>query len=185
MSGEITQLLIAIRAGDRASLDRLFTLVYAELKSDARWQLTDARGSRTLNTTALVHETYLKLAAAEAPDWADRRHFFAVAARAMRQVVVDRARSRMALKRGGDAVKLELDETQLAADEQAEQLLALEEGMRELEATNERLSRVVELRFYAGLSVEDAARALDVSERTIKRDWRIARAYLTKQLSNR
>ncbi len=182
MSGEITQLLSAIRTGDRQSFDRLFGLVYAELKSDAHWQLRDGQGPRTLSTTALVHETYLKLTAAESPDWADRGHFFAVAARAMRQIVVDRARRRIALKRGGDAVKLDLDDLQVAAEEQADQLIALEEAMRQLEQTNERLSRVVELRFYAGLSVEDTAKALDVSERTIKRDWRLARAYLTKEL---
>lgn len=178
VSGSVTQLLVGVRAGDRASLDRLFALVYDELRSRARWQLAQSSGSATLSTTVLVHEAYLKLSAAARPAWEDRRHFFLVAARAMRQIIIDQARRRLAEKRGGKASRLELSEVDIPVEAEAEQLLALEGAMERLETRSGRLAEVVNLRFYAGLSVEDTAQALAVSERTIKRDWRLARAFL-------
>jgi RNA polymerase sigma factor (TIGR02999 family) len=182
MTAPITQLLDAVRAGDRGSLDQLFTLVYNELRGQAHRHLQRAGPARTLNTTALVHEAYLKLAACEQPDWEHRRHFFCVAARAMRQIIIDRARRRVAQKREGRLERVDIDDRNLAVEEQAEDLLALDAALGRLEAQDARLGQTVELRFFAGLSVEDTARALHVSERTIKRDWRLARAFLHREL---
>jgi RNA polymerase sigma factor (TIGR02999 family) len=176
--GEITRLLAELRGGDRSALDRLFPLVYRELHAAAHRQLVHARPGETLNTTALVHEAYLKLAGASRPDWNDRRHFFAVAARAMRQIVVDYARHLTAGKRGGGATVLDLDPAMLPAPERAAELVALDEALDELGGLNERLARVVELRFFAGLSVDETGEALELSPRTVKRDWEKARAYL-------
>lgn len=183
MTGLVTQLLIGVRAGDRAALDRLFSLVYDDLHARAHRQLAQAFGAKTLGTTALVHETYLKLSSADRPEWTDRRHFFGVAARAMRQIIVDQARRRLSQKRGGGALKLDIAELEIPIEERAEELVALDAAVGRLEAENPRLAEVVNLRFYAGLSVEDAARTLDVSERTVKRDWRLARAWLYEDLA--
>jgi RNA polymerase sigma factor (TIGR02999 family) len=182
MTAPITQLLAAVRAGDPGSLDELFTLVYDELRAQARRHLHRAGRARTLNTTALVHEAWLKLAASDAPDWEHRRHFFCVAARAMRQIVIDRARRRRATKREGRLDRVDLEERDLAVEAQAEQLFALDAALQRLEAEDTRLGQIVELRFFAGLSVEDTAEALGVSERTVKRDWRLARAFLYREL---
>jgi RNA polymerase sigma-70 factor, ECF subfamily len=182
MTGAVTQLLIGVRAGDRVAIDRLFTLVYEDLHARAHRQLAQSYGARTLSTTALVNEAYLKLSAADRPDWADRRHFFGVAARAMRQIIVDQARRRLAHKRGGLAQRLDIDEVEVPVEERSEELIALDAAVEKLELENPRLAEVVNLRFYAGLSVEDAARTIEVSERTIKRDWRLARAYLYDEL---
>jgi RNA polymerase sigma factor (TIGR02999 family) len=176
--GEITRLLVSISEGDRPALNRLFPLVYAELKALAHRQLARIRPGDTLQTTALVHEAYLKLLGTARPEWHDRRHFFAVASRAMRQISVDYARTRSAQKRGGDTPPLSLDEQSLPVADRAEDLLALDQALTELESLNERLARVVELRFFGGLSVEEAAAVLDVSERTVKREWQKARAFL-------
>ena len=183
MTGQVTQLLIGIRAGDRAAKDRLFALVYEDLHARAHRQLAQSYGAKTLSTTALVHETYLKLSAADRPEWTDRRHFFGVAARAMRQIIVDQARRRLAHKRGGQAQRLDIADFEVPIEERAEELLALDAAVEKLEQENPRLAEVVNLRFYAGLSVEEAARTIDVSERTVKRSWRIARAYLHDELS--
>lgn len=184
MSVPITRLLDEVRSGDRAALDRLFALVYGELKGLAHWQLENAGPKRLIDTTALVHEVYLRFAAAERPAWEHRRHFYRVAARAMRQVIVDQARRHRARKREGRIEHLELDETVVAVENQAEELLALDAALAKLEAQDARLSQVIELRFFAGLSVEDTARALEVSERTVKRDWRVARAFLHRELGS-
>jgi RNA polymerase sigma factor (TIGR02999 family) len=183
VTGLVTQLLVGVRAGDRTSLDRLFTLVYEELHLRAHRQLALSFGARTLGTTALVHETFLKLSAADRPAWDDRRHFFGVAARAMRQIIVDQARRRLAHKRGGKVQRVDIDEVDVPVEERAAELLALDAAVEKLERENPRLAEVVNLRYYAGLSVEDAAHAIDVSERTVKRDWRLARAYLHEELS--
>jgi RNA polymerase sigma factor (TIGR02999 family) len=182
VSASVTQLLVSVRAGDRLALDRLFTLVYQELRDRARWQLSKSSGSPTLSTTVLVHEAYLKLSAGAKPAWQDRRHFFLVAARAMRQIIVDQARRRLADKRGGEAPRVDIADTDIPIESDAAQLLALEAALERLEARSERLAEVVNLRYYAGLSVEDTAQALSVSERTIKRDWRLARAFLHSDL---
>jgi RNA polymerase sigma factor (TIGR02999 family) len=185
MTGAVTQLLIGVRAGDRAAIDRLFAMVYEDLHARAHRQLAQSYGAKTLSTTALVHETYLKLSAADRPEWTDRRHFFGVAARAMRQIIVDQARRRLAHKRGGQAQRLDIADFEVPIEERAEELLALDAAVERLEQENPRLAEIVNLRFYAGLSVEEAARTIDISERTVKRDWRLARAYLHGELSRR
>ena len=176
--GEITQLLVSISEGDRHALNRLFPVVYAELRALAHRQLARIRPGDTLQTTALVHEAYLKLLGAERPEWHDRRHFFAVASRAMRQISVDYARTQAAQKRGGDAPMLTLDEQRLPIADRAHELVLLDGALTELESLSERPARVVELRFFGGLSVEETAAVMDLSERTVKREWQKARAFL-------
>ncbi len=176
-SEHITELLEAVRDGDDASMDRLFEAVYQDFKRRAHFQLAGA--SPTLNTTALVHESYLKLAGSANQDWQDRAHFFRVAARAMRQILIDRARRHLTRKRGAGAVPLDLEGLEVAtsdSDRSAETLMALDEALSRLAEQSPRLAQVVELRFFGGLSVEEAAGSLGVSDRTVKRDWRLARA---------
>jgi RNA polymerase sigma factor (TIGR02999 family) len=175
--GDITGLLAALRDGDRTALDRLFPLVYQELHARAHHQLARRRPGDTLSTTALVHEAYLKLTDSAHQTYEDRVHFFAVASRAMRQILVDYARRMTAAKRGG-GLAVSLDPDQLGDPGRAEELVALDEALTRLEGLDERLARTVEMRFFGGLSVEEAADALGVSPRTVKRDWRKARAFL-------
>ena len=176
--GEITRLLVSIREGDRDALNRLFPVVYAELRALAHRQVARIRPADTLQTTALVNEAYLKLLGAARPAWQDRRHFFAVASRAMRQISVDYARSQATQKRGGDAPVLTLDEQRLPLADRAHDLVVLDQALTELESVSERPARVVELRFFGGLSVEETAAVMDLSERTVKREWQKARAFL-------
>ena len=179
MPGEadITGLLTALREGDRGALDQLFPLVYRELHERAHRQLARHRPGDTLSTTALVHEAYLKLTDSANQTYNDRVHFFAVASRAMRQILVDYARRAMAAKRsGGHPVSLDPDA--IGDPGRPEALLALDEALTQLEKLDERLARIVELRFFGGLSVEETSDALGISPRTVKRDWRKARAFL-------
>ncbi len=182
--GDVTQLLMAAREGDGAAVDQLFPLVYDELHGMAHRRLGGWRGGQTLNTTALVHEAYLKLVDQTRAQWNDRGHFLAVSAVAMRHILVDYARRRSAQKRGGDEPHVVLDEAELGVAARAEEILAIDQALTSLAGLNERLSKLVELRFFAGLSVEETARVLDISERTVKRDWRKARAYLYRALGN-
>jgi RNA polymerase sigma factor (TIGR02999 family) len=177
--GEITRALAALRRGEGGAMERLMELVYQDLRRKAHFQL-GARGG-TLSTTALVHETYLRLAAAK-PDWQDRHHFFNVAAKAMRQIVIDFARERMAQKRGGGRAPIELEEGMAAVESRAEELLTIEAALRRLEAEDGRLARVVELRFFGGLTVEEIADVLGVDPRTVKRDWQKALSLLRSYL---
>jgi len=156
-------------------------LVYDDLRKRAHWQLFSS-GNGTLSTTALVHETYLRLVGAKAR-WEDRQHFFRVAAKAMRQIVISHARKKQASKRGGNPRRVELDERLLAVEAQAEDLLTVDAALRNLEAVDQRLAQVVELRFFAGLSMEEIAELLGVSDRTAKRDWRKARSLLHQFVS--
>ncbi len=181
--GDITQLLAAARSGERAAMDRVFTIVYRELRALARRQLRRGPPGATLRTTALVHEAYLKLARREGVAPQDRIHFFATAARAMRQVLVDHARERQAQKRGGGAEPLVLDESLVGADGEAHDVLALDTALRKLGALDERLAQLVDLRFFVGLSEEEAAELLALSVRTVRRDWRRARAFLHVELA--
>ncbi len=177
--GEITTLIGSWRAGDRSAFDRLFTLLYGELRILARRQARRSGGG--LTTTTVVHEAYLKLHPGAAVK--DRSHFFALAARVMRQVVVERARQRSAGKRGGEAISVTFDENDAAySGAAAFDILAVDEALRQLEALDERLARLVELRCFTGLSVEEAAAALEISPRTAKRDWQKARALLAEAL---
>lgn len=182
-AGEITELFAALRAGNASSLDRLFELLYVELHARAHRQISSGSGGGTLNTTALVHEAYLKLSGAQRLTFADRAHFFRVAARVMRQVVVDRARERLAVKRGGEARRVELDPEALAVETSAHEFVALDEALNRLEREDEELARIVDLRFFGGLSVEETAGILELSERTVKRRWRTARALLQQELA--
>ncbi len=181
-SGDITRALAALRGGERGAMDRLMDLVYKDLRKKAHWQLASSGG--TLSTTALVHETYLRLAASTKPTWEDRHHFFNVAAKAMRQIVIDYARERSALKRGAGIAPVELTEEMASIESQAEELLTIDAALRKLEAVDERLAKVVELRFFAGLSMEEIADALGVTARTAKRDWQKAREHLRRFLDS-
>lgn len=180
-SPSVTHLLAAVRNGEDGSFDRLFEVVYDDLKRRAHAQLSGS--TPTLNTTALVHEAYVKLAGAADPDWNDGQHFFRVAARAMRHILVDRARKHLARKRGGGRAPLDLDRLEIGVDTAADRLVSLDEALSRLAEQDGRLAEVVELRFFGGLSVEETARALGVSDRTVKRDWRLARAFLHERLS--
>lgn len=166
-------------------MDRLFTLVYDELHTIAHRQVRRGGPDQTLNTTALVHEAYLKLVGQSQPGWQDRTHFLSVAAVAMRHILVDYARQRAARKRGRDAHPLLLAEADLGVEARAEVILAVDQALASLAELNERLSRLVELRFFGGLTVGETAAVMGISERTVKRDWRKARAYLYRVLSDR
>lgn len=184
MPGEsdITSLLAALRNGDRSAMDRLFPLVYREFHGRAHQQLAHRRPGETLSTTALVHETYLKLAGSSRQSYEDRLHFFAVASRAMRQILVDYARRNAAEKRGsGRAITLEPDA--IGNPDRSDELLALDEALEQLQELDPRLVQTVELRFFGGLSVEETADTLGVSPRTVKRDWQRARAFLFRSVS--
>jgi RNA polymerase sigma factor (TIGR02999 family) len=180
----ITELLRAVEGGDKAARDRLFAVVYAELRGLARGQLRRIPARDTLSTTALVNETYLKLAGERPWSARDRSHFFALAARAMRQILVDHARRRARQKRGGGAAPVALDEALVPSPDRAEELLALDAALQRLEAMDAELAQIVEWRFFAGLSIEEVAQLLDVSDRTVKRHWRAARAFLFQELQS-
>lgn len=179
---EITRLLLSLRDGADEAHAQLFPAIYDELCKIAHRQLNQRRSNQTLSTKALVHEAYLKLIDQAQARWDDRTHFFAVAAIAMRHILVDHARRRKAQKRGGDARRTLLDEALIDVEACAGQLVALDEALTRLNALSERLRRVVELRFFGGLSIEETATVLATSVRTVKRDWRKARAFLYSEL---
>jgi RNA polymerase sigma factor (TIGR02999 family) len=181
----ITQLLDAWRDGDARAADALFALVYDDLRVLARRQLAALRPGQTLAPTALVHEAYLRFAERSAPDVVDRSHFLAVAARAMRNVVIDHLRRRQADKRDPGSPLVQLDAGQAAANGTSPvDLIAMHEALAQLETLDPRQARIVELRFFGGLELEEIANELDVSARTVKRDWRKARAFLYQALSS-
>ena len=178
---DVTQLLVAYGQGDREAFDRLLPMVYDDLWRIARRQLRSSP-NQTLDATSLVHESYLKMVDQRKADWQNRVHFLAVAARAMRQVIISHARRRGAAKRGAGSIQETLDEGRIAVAEQAEQLLALDQALDRLGERDERLVRVVECRFFAGLSEDETAAALGVSLRTVQRDWMRARVWLRESL---
>ena len=177
--GEVTRLLEAAEAGDSDALDRLVPLVYEDLRRVAHRQLDREGGGHTLQTTALIHEAYLKIAAGGSVSATSRAHFLAIAARAMRQVLVDYARRRKAAKRGGGVISVTLGDEPSPADASADDLLALDEALQELDP---RQRQVIECRFFGGMDEKDIAVALGVSERTVRRDWVKARAWLYTSL---
>jgi RNA polymerase sigma-70 factor, ECF subfamily len=179
---ELTQLLLEYRNGDRSAFDRMVPLVYPDLRRIARAHMRRLPSGQTLNTDGLVHEAWLKMVDPSRVDWQDRAHFLAVAARAMRQVVIDYARRRRATKRGGGAPLLELDESHLAVSDQADWVLTIDQALQRLGAHNPRFVQVFECRFFAGLSEEETAEAMGVSLRTAQRDWLRARAWLREEL---
>lgn len=180
---EITRLLLSLREGNRDAYHELLPVVYRELRELARRALGRQSRDFTLGTTALVHEAYLRLHDRGPLTVEDRRHFYAVAAIAMRQIVVDHARRRRTLKRGGAMQRVDLEAARVSAHDAAEDLLALDEALSRLQRLDERLGRVVELRFFGGLSVEETADVLEIDPRTVKRDWRKARAILYASLA--
>jgi RNA polymerase sigma factor (TIGR02999 family) len=180
---EITRLLAVVREGDSAALDELFSLVYEELRGLSHAQRQQWQGDYTLQTTALVHEAYVKLVGQEAGSWQDRAHFFAVASRAMRQILVNYAERRRTQKRGGDVKMIPLEDANPVAPEAAEELLALNEALDRLAEIDERRHHVVEYRFFAGLTIDETAEALGVSSATVSRDWALASAWIRREMS--
>ena len=180
---QVTRLLINWRHGDKAALDDLMPLVYHELRKLASGYLRSERRDHTLQPTALIHEAYLRMVGQDLPEWQNRAHFYGVAARLMRQILVDHARTRQASKRGGQQPKVSLEDSPpIFTHEDATSLLMLDEALTKLAAFDERKSRVVEMRAFGGMSVEDTACALGVSEPTVKRDMRLAQAWLRREL---
>lgn len=184
MAGDITELLQAHGAGGRQALSRLVPLVYDDLRRIARAQMRRTARGATLDTGALVHEAYVKLVDQRRATWNDRRHFFAVASLAMRQVVVDHARSRGRRKRGGGELPVTLDDAPETAARDLDQVLAVDEALTRLEAVDPRLVRIVECRYFAGLSEQETADALDIALRTVQREWFKARAWLRSELGS-
>jgi RNA polymerase sigma-70 factor, ECF subfamily len=180
--GDVTALLATVGKGGREALDRLLPIVYEELQRMARRQLRTERSDHTLATSDLVHEAYLRLGRLDRMEWKGRAQFFAVAAQAMRRVLVDHALARRTAKRGGGLRKVPLEEGMLVAEEEADELLALEGALARLEQIDERLVRIVECRYFGGMSIEETADALEVSPATVKRDWAVARAWLNREL---
>ena len=178
----ITEYLSRARSGDDAALRELMPAVYDEMKQIAHRQIGRLPRNETLNTTALVHEAFLKMTSGARPDWHDRCHFYAVAAIAMRQLAVDYARRKSAEKRGGRGIDVSLEELRIAAPEQSDVVLAIDEALGRLAHLNPRLARVVECRFFGGMTEPEIAAALSVTERTVRRDWVKARAWLYREL---
>jgi RNA polymerase sigma factor (TIGR02999 family) len=181
---ETTQLLRAWASGDQSALERLAPRVYDELRRIAGRFMQNEQPGRTIQTTALVHEAYLKLVDVANVDWQHRAHFFAVSAQIMRRILLDRARRRAAAKRGGAAPRVNLDEVPDIGSGRARELIALDDALSTLEKVDPRKARVIELRFFAGLSVEETAEVLKVSPDTVMRDWRLARAWLLAELGD-
>jgi RNA polymerase sigma factor (TIGR02999 family) len=180
---EITELLVELRGGNADAMDRLVPLVYGELQRIAHRQLGHERASGTLCTTALVHEAYLKLVEQRRAEWTDRTHFLAIAARVMRRIVVDHARKHRTAKRGSARPRLSLDDVTVPVEERADLLVELDEALTRLGGLDERLARVVECRFFAGLTEEETAEVLHVTPRTVRRDWVKAKGWLYQELS--
>jgi len=181
--GEITKLLKAHTEGDADALNDLLPLVYDELRRMAHRRMQKERAGHTFSTTALVHEAYLELVDLDNIDWQDRTHFFAIAARVMRNVLVDYAVKRTAQKRGGDRDRVPLCEEDAPVEVDLADVLAVHQALQRLGEMDERQARVVECRFFGGLTIDETAEALDVSPATVGRDWRVARAWLNRELT--
>jgi len=181
-SGDVTRLLSAWTNGDHEALDELMPLVYGELRRIAQHQWSGQPSGHTLQPTALIHEAYLKLVNHGPRTFQSRAHFFAVASMAMRQVLVNHAEARLAGKRGGGQADIPLDEIELAVQRESAEVLALHAALQDLEALDPRKSRVVEMRYFGGLSIEETAEALGISTVTVIRDWRTARAWLARAI---
>jgi RNA polymerase sigma-70 factor, ECF subfamily len=179
---QISQLLARYSDGEQEALDQLLPLVYGELRKMARRYMRGQPTGHTLQTTALIHEAYLKLAGQEEKRWQNRAHFFGVAAQAMRHILVDYARAQQTAKRRGDAREVSFDETAVVTDERAAELVALDDALDSLAKLAPRQSRVVELRYFGGLSVEETAEVLKISVETVTRDWRMAKTWLLREL---
>jgi RNA polymerase sigma factor (TIGR02999 family) len=180
---ELTQLLEAWGKGDRSALDKLFPIVHAELRRIARRQMNQERAGHTLQATALVNEAYLRLAGQQRFEWHNRAHFFAVCAQVMRHVLIDHARAHARDKRGGSTLQVSLDEAAMIGGRPAERFLALDEALRFLERVDPQKGRIVELRYFGGLSIEETAEVLDISPRTVRREWQRSKAWLYRMIT--
>jgi RNA polymerase sigma factor (TIGR02999 family) len=182
-TGEVTRLLAQVRSGDAEAPERLIALVYAELRKLAARHMRRERPGHTLQATALVHEAYLRLVGQREVEWQNRAHFFAIAAQVMRRILLDYARQRRALKRGGMDKRITLDDALSISDDHLDQILSLDESLRKLALKDPAQSRLVELRFFAGMTVEETSEALGISTATVKREWSHAKAWLNRDLS--
>lgn len=181
---EITEKLIAWSKGDEAALEKLIPAVYQELRRMADHYLRGEDSGHSLQPTALVHEAYLRLIDQTKVEWQNRAHFFGVAAQMMRRILIDHAKTKHRAKRGGPAVKVVLDENANFIQERAAELLALDDALQTLGKLDERKSRIVELRYFGGLTVEETAQVLGISDKTVMRDWSLAKAWLYRELTN-
>jgi RNA polymerase sigma-70 factor, ECF subfamily len=182
---QVTELLQGWRGGDRNALDALVPLVYKELRRLAHFQLRDERYDHTLQSCALVNEAYVRLVGLKTPQWESRTHFFAIAAQLMRQILVDYARRHGSEKRGGSVCKLSLDDAMVVSQRKALDVVALDDALQELAKIDARQSRVVELRFFGGLTLEEISAALEIGPATVQRDWTAARAWLHREISRK
>lgn len=182
---DVTALLSELAKGNQAAAEKLVPLVYDELKRLARNYMRRERADHTLQTTALVHEAYLKLVRQQKTGWQCRSHFFGIAAQIMRRILLDHARAHLRQKRGGPRQTLRLDEALTFSKEQSEELVRLHEALERLSAIDPRQGRIVELRFFGGMSVEETAQILGISPKTVKRDWAVAKAWLHGELRQR
>ena len=181
--GNVTDLLVAWSGGDQSALKKLMPLVYEELRQQARGYLGRERKDHTLQPTALVHEAYARLIDQGRVHWQGRTHFFAIAARTMRQVLVDHARKRHAARRGGGGLRITLDETVASADRRDVEVIALDRALSSLTSLDATQARIMELRYFAGLTIEETAEALNSSPATVKREWTVARAWLYREMT--
>ena len=180
---DVTQMLEAIRTGDESAPERLLALVYDELRRLAHGYMKNERGDHTLQATALVHEAYIQLVDWKNVSWQNRAHFFAAAAQMMRKILVDHARGKNALKRGGGVHTISLDEAVSFPNRSEVNLLSMDDSLNELASFDPQQAKIVELRFFGGLTIEETAHALGISDSTVKRDWQIAKAWLHKRLT--
>jgi RNA polymerase sigma factor (TIGR02999 family) len=180
----VTQMLLAWGNGDKEALDHLMPVVYDELRRQAARYLRRERPGHTLQTTALIHEAYIRLIDQKHVRWQNRAQFFGIAAQLMRRILVDHARSKQAVKRGGEDVKLQLDEAMIVGRSKDVNLVALDEALKALAEFDEQQSKIVELRYFSGLSIEETAEALSISPATVKRDWAMAKSWLHRELKS-
>ncbi len=180
---EVTQLLADWGKGDRSALDKLLPLVHSELRRIAQRQMSQERPGHTLQATALVNEAYLKLAGQQEFDWQNRAHFFAVCAQVMRHILIDHARAHARDKRGGGAVKVSLNDALVVVEDQTAHFIALDEALRVLERLDPQKGKIVELRYFGGLSVDEAAEVMNISPRTVRREWQRAKAWLYRMMT--
>ena len=184
-SPNVTELLRTWSNGDKQVQEKLFQVVYDELHRQAARYLRNEQPGLSLQTTDLIHEAYLRLIGQQHVEWQNRLHFFAIAARVMRRILVDHVRSRQAAKRGGSDIRLPMEDAMVVIPEQDLDFVALDEALTRLAVIDPQQSQIVELRFFSGLSVKETAEVLDVSERTVKRDWNVAKAWLRRELGRR
>ena len=179
----ITELLVGYGRGDKKALDKLMPIVYEELRRQAARYLRKEQPGHTLQTTALIHEAYVRLVDQRHVQWQNRAHFFGIAAQLMRRILVDHARTKKRVKRGGSDVKVSIDDANVAVKGQDLDVVALDEALQRLAEIDEQQSRVVELRFFSGLTVEETAEVMGISKATVKRDWSMAKAWLHRELT--